>query len=76
MSIHKRTPTKDGRCYSFYVRYKDLYGKTKMYTSGKFKTRKEAELEQAKFKIAIANKKVNISSITFNEVFSQFIKDK
>ena len=72
MSIQKRKPTKDGRQYVFLIKYKDIYGKVVHYTSSKYKTRKEAELEEAKYKIKISENKITTSSITFNQVFVEY----
>ena len=72
MSIQKRTATKDGRQYVFLIKYKDIYGKVVHYTSPKYKTRKEAELEEAKFKIKVSENKITSSSVTFNQVFIEY----
>lgn len=74
MSIQKRTPTKDGRQYVYLVKYKDVFGKTTHYTSPKYKTKKEAELEEARFKVKIAENKVSSLSITFRQIFTEYIE--
>ena len=76
MSIKKVVPTKDGRQYVFSVRYKDIYQNSKQYTSQRFKTRKEAELEEARFKVKISEKKINTSNVTFDQVFTSYIEYK
>ena len=43
MSVEKSTPTKDGKCWVFRCRYKNILGETKSYRSGRFKTKKEAQ---------------------------------
>lgn len=72
MSIHKRQPTKDGRQYSFYVKYKDIFGETIQYTSQRYKTRKEAEIEEAKFKIKVSENKHNSTNLTFDALFLEY----
>lgn len=57
MSIKKKT-LKSGIKYSFTLRYKDIYGNTKQYTSKGYNTKREAELEEAKFRIKIQEKKI------------------
>ena len=42
MSIKKKT-LKSGIKYSFTLRYKDIYGNTKQYTSKGYNTKREAE---------------------------------
>lgn len=74
MSIQKRTPTKDGRQYVFLVKYKDIFGKKVNYTSQKYKTRKEAEIEEARFKVNVVENKKSSSGITFNQVFAEYIE--
>ena len=76
MSIKKVVPTKDGRQYVFTIRYKDIYQNSKQYTSQRFKTRKEAEIEEARFKVKVNEKKVITSSVTFNQVFASYIEYK
>lgn len=76
MSIKKVIPTKDGRQYVFTLRYKDIYGNNKQYTSMRYKTRKEAELEEARYKVKINEKKINTTNITFNQVFESYIDFK
>ena len=72
MSIIKRDSTKDGRQYSFSVRYKDIYGNNKRYTSVRFKTKKEALEQEAKFRIKVAEGKVLSSNKTFKEIFLEY----
>ena len=75
MSIKKKT-LKSGIKYSFTLRYKDIYGNTKQYTSKGYDTKREAELEEAKFRIKVQEKKVSISNITFDDVFKEYIEYK
>ncbi len=75
MSIKKKT-LKSGIKYSFTLRYKDIYGNTKQYTSKGYNTKKEAELEEAKFRIKIQEKKISLNNITFNDVYQEYIDYK
>lgn len=75
MSIKKKQ-LKSGIKYSYTLRYKDIYGNTKQYTSKGYDTKKEAELEEAKFRIKIQEKKVSFNNITFNDVFKEYIEYK
>ena len=75
MSIKKKM-LKSGIKYSFTLRYKDIYGSTKQYTSKGYDTKKEAELEEAKFRIKVQEKKISLSNITFDDVFKEYIEYK
>ena len=64
MAVYKsKKPTKDGRQYFFRIKYKDIYGISHDYTSPKFKTKKEADEEEARYRIKISD---NISEETNN----------
>ena len=73
MSIKKRK-LKSGTKYAFTLRYTDIYGETKQYTSRGYDTKKEAELEQAKFQIKVAENKINSSNVTFNQIFIEYLE--
>ena len=75
MSIKKKT-LKSGIKYSFTLRYKDIYGNTKQYTSKGYNTKREAELEEAKFRIKIQEKKISLNNITFKDVYQEYIEYK
>lgn len=75
MSIKKKT-LKSGIKYSFTLRYKDIYGNTKQYTSRGYNTKREAELEEAKFRIKIQEKKISLNNITFKDVYLEYIEYK
>lgn len=75
MSIKKKT-LKSGVKYSFTLRYKDIYGNTKQYTSKGYDTKREAELEEAKFRIKIQEKKISLNNITFKDVYLEYIEYK
>lgn len=73
MSIKKKT-LKTGIKYCFTLRYKDIYGETKQYTSKGYDTKKEAEMEEAKFRIKVSENKVNSSSVTFDDIFVEYLE--
>lgn len=73
MSIKKKQ-LKSGIKYAFTIRYKDIYGETKQYTSMGYDTKKQAELEEAKFRIKVQENKVGFSNITFNDVFIEYLE--
>lgn len=75
MSIKKKM-LKSGIKYSFTLRYKDIYGNTKQYTSKGYNTKREAELEEAKFRIKVQEKKITFTSITFKDVYQEYIEYK
>lgn len=77
MAVYKsKTPTKDGRQYFFRIKYKDMFGVTHDYSSPKFKNKKEAEIEEARYKIKINNKEVLISNITIEQAFIDMLENK
>ena len=73
MSIKKKQ-LKSGTKYCFTLRYKDLYGNTKQYTSKGYDTKKEAELEEAKFRIKVEENKITTSNITFKQIFIEYLE--
>ena len=75
MSIKKKQ-LKNGIKYAFTLRYTDIYGNTKQYTSKGYDTKREAELEEAKYRIKINEKKVNVSNLTFNQIFMEYVEYK
>ena len=75
MSINKKQ-LKSGVKFAFTLRYKDIFGNTKQYTSKGYDTKKEAELEEAKFRIKVQEKKIGFSNITFSDVFIEYIEYK
>ena len=74
MSIKKKQ-LKSGTKYCFTLRYNDIYGTTKQYTSKGYDTKKEAELEEAKFRIKIQENKVSTSNITFKQVELEYLEE-
>ena len=73
MSIKKKQ-LKSGVKYAFTLRYTDIYGDTKQYTSKGYDTKKEAELEEAKFRIKVEENKITTSNITFKQVFIEYLE--
>ena len=73
MSIKKKQ-LKSGIKYSFTLRYTDIFGTTKQYTSRGYNTKKEAELEEAKFRLKVQENKVNSSNITFQQAFIEYLE--
>ena len=73
MSIKKKQ-LKGGIKYSFTLRYTDIFGNTKQYTSKGYDTKKEAELEEARFRVKIQENKVSSSSVTFDDIFMEYIE--
>lgn len=65
---------KSGVKYSFTLRYTDVFGNVKQYSSKGYDTKKEAELEEAKFRIKVSENKVSSTNITFNQVFAEYIE--
>lgn len=75
MAVYKsKKPTKDCRQYFFRIKYKDIYGISHDYTSPKFKTKKEADEEEARYRIKISDNKANTSNITLEQVFYDFLE--
>lgn len=73
MSIKKKQ-LKSGVKYAFTLRYTDIYGDTKQYTSKGYDTKKEAELEEAKFRIKVEENKITTSNITFKQIFIEYLE--
>lgn len=71
MSIKKKQ-LKSGIKYCFTLRYTDIFGNIKQYTSRGYDTKKEAELEEAKFKIKVAENKICSSNLTFKILFTEY----
>ena len=75
MSIKKKQ-LKSGIKYCFTLRYTDIFGNTKQYTSKGYDTKKEAVDEEAKFRIKINEHKVSATRITFDQVFNEYYEYK
>lgn len=68
--------TKDGRKYFFRIKYKDIFGVTHDYSSPKFKRRKDAEYEEALYRIKIQNQEAYTSNITIDMAFHELLEIK
>ena len=76
MAVYKSSkPTKDGRQYFFRIKYNDIFGETHDYSSPKFKNKKDAENEEALYRIKIQNQKASISNITIKQIYNTWIID-
>lgn len=73
MSIYKDTPTKDGRAYYFRLKYRDIYGKLVNYRSKKYLTKKEAQREEALYRLNVSGSKESSSTITFDMAFNEYM---
>ena len=77
MAVYEsKKPTKDGRKYFFRIKYKDIFGEVHDYTSPKFKNKKDAVSEEAKKRIKLNDNKVIVSSITFKQIYNEWIIKK
>ena len=62
--------TKDGRRWYFYTRV-FLNGKSKLYTSKCYSTRKEAMAAERDFLASVTKKEINLSTMTFQELYEE-----
>ena len=76
MNIYKGKPTKDGRIYFFRVRYKDITGITKEYSSPKYATKKEAEKALSLFKLKENQNVKKEFSIVASAYFEEMYKKR
>ncbi len=77
MAVYKsKKPTKDGRQYFFRIKYKDIFGESHDYSSQKFKTLKEANNEEAIYRIKISNQETCTSNITFKQAYYELREKK
>ena len=77
MAVYEsKHPTKDGRKYFFRIKYKDMFGVKHDYSSSKFKRRKDAEYEEALYKIKIKNQNICSSSITIEIAYYELLERK
>lgn len=73
MAIYKsKIKTKDGRQYFFRIKYKDILGESHDYTSKKYHKRKEAEDDEAKFKVKLYNTTLSSSNIRFRDAYLEY----
>lgn len=77
MAVYKSNkPTKDGRKYFFRIKYRDIFGISHDYSSSKFLTKKEAEQEEAIYRIKVKNNNINNINPTLNCIFNEFYDSK
>lgn len=77
MPVYKtKNPTKDGRQYFFRIKYKDIFGEIHDYSSPKFKNKKDAESEEAKYRIKVDSKDAYVSNITIDQAYVEYIENK
>ena len=77
MAIYKsKIKTKDGRQYFFRIKYKDIFGESHDYTSKKYKAKKEAEDEEALYRIKIMKELISTSSITLKQAYYEYYNYK
>lgn len=72
MPIRKKL-LKSGVKYCFTLRYTDIFGNTKQYSSKGFNTKKEAEIEEAKFRIKVQENKVTSTTVTFKQIELEYL---
>ena len=70
--VPQKRMTKDGRKWYFYtwLHYPD--GSRKMYNSKLFLTKREAEVAERKFNTNVDKKEVNITDMTFSDLYDEF----
>lgn len=74
MGVYKtKDKTKDGRIYYFRVPYKDVFGVRHVYSSPKYKTRREALEEEVKYKSKVHDMVLTSSTVTLNQAFKDFL---
>ena len=73
MAIYEtKNPTKDGRKYYFRIKYKDILGNIHDYSSPKFKGKREAENEEAKYRIKVMNNETLLENLTLCQVYVKY----
>jgi len=73
MAVYKSNKiTKDGRKYFFRIKYKDILGEIHDYGSKKYKTYKEADLEEAIFKTKLNIENLSTSSVTIDNIYKEY----
>ncbi len=78
MSVHQvpiDKQTKDGRKWYFYQRIK-VDGNTKLYKSKKYMTKSDALKAERDFLIKYHTKEINVTSMTFKQLFDEFYEYK
>lgn len=73
MAIYQsKNKTKDGRSWFFRIKYKNVYGVTKDYTSTKYKLKREAEEAEAKYRLKLHLNTAIDATKTFNQLFDEY----
>ena len=74
--VPQKRMTKDGRKWYFYtwLHYPD--GSRKMYNSKLFLTKREAEVAEREFNTNVDKKEVNITDMTFSDLYDEFYQYK
>lgn len=73
MIYKSKKATKDGRSYFFRIKYRDVLGVVHDYASPKYMTKKEATLEEAKYKLKLESGVTSVSGITLDRVFPLYV---
>lgn len=68
--------SKDGRKWYFYTWLNLPDGSRKMYTSKNYMTKKEATIAEKEFILKKEKKEINITNMTFQELFNEFYEYK
>lgn len=70
--VSKDKITKDGRKWQFYLYIKYPDGTRKKYFSKNYSTRHEAEVAEKKFALEVENKEINLTDMTFQDLYDEF----
>ena len=73
MIYKSKKATRDGRSYFFRIKYRDVLGVQHDYASKKYLTKKEATLEEAKYKLKLDTGDISVSGIVMDQVFSLYV---
>ena len=77
MAVYKaKKPTKDGRTYYFRIKYKNIFGEIIDYNSPKFKNKKDAESEEARYRIKISENSTFTSTIKIKQAYLELLSLK
>lgn len=77
MTVYKsKTPTKDGREYYFRIKYKDILGNVHDYSSPKYKGKREAADEEAKYRIKTMNSENMLDNLTIKQIYIKYMSQK
>ena len=72
----KEEATSKGYRWYFQIYYFDENGKSRKYHSKKYATRKEAQVAEAKRLHKMRKKEINITDMTFMELYEEFYEYK